>query len=140
MGGVGTLTAVGLKVGLAVLLALGATAAARYLQQTRHAWRPRRSALRVVETAPLAQNRALHLVNIGQRTLLLGSTPGQVALLADVTGEQEVTPPEAPGPRLAFASVLSRLIPSQARPATDAAGGLRAAAEALRNGRTGAAR
>lgn len=140
MGGVGTLAAVGLKVGLAIALALGATAAARYLQQTRQTWRPRRSALRVIETAPLAQNRSLHLVNIGQRTLLLGSTPGQVALLADVTGEQEAAPPETPGPRATFASVLSRFIPDDPPRGGDAAGGLRAAAEALRNGGREAAR
>lgn len=83
------LTGIGVKVGLAVALALGATAAARYLHVARHGWRPGRGALRVVETAALGQNRALHLVRVGKRTLFLSSTPSRIVMLADVTGEQE---------------------------------------------------
>jgi len=83
------LTGIGVKVGLAVALALGATAAARYLHLARHGWRPGRGTLRVVETAALGQNRALHLVRVGKRTLFLSSTPSRIVMLADVTGEQE---------------------------------------------------
>ena len=89
MGSVGMLTGIGVKVGLAVALALGATAAARYFHLARHGWRPGRGALRVVETAALGQNRALHLVRVGKRTLFLSSTPSRIVMLADVTGEQE---------------------------------------------------
>jgi len=95
VGSVGVLTGIGVKVGLAVALALGATAAARYLHLARHGWRPGRGVLRVVETAALGQNRALHLVRVGKRTLFLASTPSRIVMLADVTGEQEEVAREA---------------------------------------------
>ena len=122
MGSVGMLTGIGVKVGLAVALALGATAAARYLHLARHGWRPGRGTLRVVETAALGQNRALHLVRVGKRTLFLSSTPSRIVMLADVTGEQEEVAregaEEAGASRGAarvgrdFASLLGRLLAS----------------------------
>ena len=89
MESVGLVSGIGVKVGLAVALAVGATAAARYFHLARHGWRPGRGALRVLETAVLGQNRAVHLVSVGRRTLFIASTPSQVVMLADVTAEQE---------------------------------------------------
>jgi flagellar biogenesis protein FliO len=157
------LTGIGVKVGLAIALALGATAAARYLHLARYGWRPGRGVLRVVETAALGQNRALHLVRVGKRTLFLASTPSRIAMLADVTGEQEEVAregaEEAGGSRRAarvgldFAGVLRRLLggegvagagtpalsarggPSAERPAGDRAERLLVAASMLRSER-----
>ncbi|UCC69585.1 MAG: flagellar biosynthetic protein FliO [Armatimonadota bacterium] len=90
MESVGLVSGIGVKVGLAVALAVGATAAARYLHLARHGWRPGRGGrLRVLETAVLGQNRAVHLVSVGRRTLFIASTASQVVMLADVTAEQE---------------------------------------------------
>jgi len=145
---VGVLTGIGVKVGLAVVLALGATAAARYLHTLRHGWRPARGHVRVVETAALGQNRALHLVSVGKRTLFLASTPSRVVMLADVTGDENEQPAaEAEHSRRVlprtptdFASMLRRLLSPEigaASPARNAAGHrqaehLSAAALALR--------
>jgi len=143
---VGVLTGIGVKVGLAVLLALGATAAARYLHTLRHGWRPARGRVRVVETAALGQNRALHLVSVGKRTLFLASTPSRVVMLADVTGDEqpaaeaEQSRRVLPHTRRDFASMLRGLLSPEVgatSPARNAAGHrqaehLSAAALALR--------
>jgi flagellar biogenesis protein FliO len=129
MGGtVGALTAVGLKIGLGAALAVGAVLATRYLQQTRIGWRPSARSLRVLETALLGQQRAVHLIAVGGRTLLIASTQGQVVLLADVTGEPSERPAEAP-PIPSFAAVISRLLPSAEPPPGPAAHLHRAAAK-----------
>ena len=141
MESVGVLTEMAAKVGLGVVLALAATAAARHLHLARSGWRPAKGALRVMETAALGQNRAVHLVVVGRRVLLVASTPGQIVMLADVTGEQEATPGEAAAAtrktnsrRESFASVLGRLFTP---PRSEQAGEhqvqrLRAAADVLR--------
>jgi flagellar biogenesis protein FliO len=147
MGGtVGTLTAVGVKIGLGAALAVGAVLATRYLQQARIGWRLPARSLRVLETAVLGQQRALHLIAVGGRTLLIASTQGQVALLADVTGEPSEKPADATPDTLrryfsadapphsrahSFAAVISRLLPSPEPPSGPAAR-LHLAAEKLR--------
>jgi len=102
------------KVVLAVALAVGATVGVRYLRLARDGWKPGRGRLRVVETAALGQNRALHLVSVGGRTLFIASTSSQVVLLADVTGEEGEGPAgeaqSAPGTRRSFASLLRGLV------------------------------
>ncbi len=105
MESVGGLTGIAVKVGLGAVLALVATAAARHLYLARNGWRPSfgwrpgRGALRVAETAALGQNRALHLVAVGKRTLFIASTPSQVVLLADVTDEEQPGEGRLPKPR-----------------------------------------
>jgi flagellar biogenesis protein FliO len=127
---VSILTTVGLKIGLGAALAVGAVMATRYLQHPRIAWRSSARSLRVLETAVLGQQRALHLIAVGSRTLLIASTQGQVALLADVTGEPTQQPAEAP-PAPSFAAVISRLLPS-AEPLSGPAARLHLAAGRLR--------
>ena len=126
----GILTAVGVKIGLGAALAVGAVLATRYLQQARIGWRLPARSLRVLETAVLGPQRALHLIAVGGRTLLIASTQGQVALLADVTGESSEKPAE-PAPAHSFAAVISRLLPS-AEPPSGPAARLHLAAEKLR--------
>ena len=59
----------------------------------------RAGAVRVVETIPLGPNRAVHLVAVGARRLLIGTTAQQVTLLEDVTGQvEEVEAAPAPPP------------------------------------------
>jgi len=143
---VGILTAIGVKIGLGAALAVGAVLATRYLQQARIGWRPSARSLRVVETAVLGQQRAVHLIAVGGRTLLIASTQGQVALLADVTGEPTEKPADVAPATLrryfsadapphsrapSFAAVISRLLPS-AEPPPGPAASLCRAAEKLR--------
>ncbi len=47
--------------------------------------------IRLVETVHLGAHKALHLVRVGDRVLLLGGTKDRMALLTDVTGS---VPPE----------------------------------------------
>jgi len=121
MGTLGALTALGLKVGLAAALALGAAATARYLQQARLrgqgcAFRPGARSLRILETASLGQHRSLHLVDVGDRMVLVGATPAQITLLTIVPGRAQGhageasghTPPEPPGIRLPASLNLRR--------------------------------
>lgn len=135
----GTLAAIGVKIGLAAALAVGAVLVTRYLQQARTGWQPSARSLRVLETAVLGQQRAVHLIAVGGRTLLVASTQGQVTLLADVTGEPPAAPLEtAPAPP-SFAAVISRLLtPPQVVHGHEAR--LRAAAERLKRTALGGAR
>jgi len=140
MDSVGLLTQLGTRAGLAILLAVGAVASLRRLPRFRAPFLRRQPSLRVVETTPLGQSRSLHLIEAGSRSLLIASTPSQVALLADLTGDPapaEVLPdpepsPVAPGPA-GFAAILSGLLLSREADAADGpARRLYAAAEALR--------
>lgn len=45
-------------------------------------------AIRIIESVALEPRRALHLVQIGTRILLLGSTDGSVGMLAEIDSEQ----------------------------------------------------
>jgi len=138
---VGALTGIAAKVGLGIVLALGATAAVRSCYLARHGWRPAKGAVRVVETAALGQHRAIHLIAVGRRTLLIASTPSEVVMLADVSADCEggADGAERPGERTrqkggGFASLLGGLLarPGGAHLQGDSAAELRAAADALR--------
>jgi len=140
--GAGALMGIAAKVGLAIVLAVGATAAVRSLHLARNRWRPRGGLVNVVETAALGQNRALHLVTVGGRTLLIASTPSEVAMLADVSaecegeaGEGEIPREGGAGGRGGFGAVLRELIAPRGRGRArgDAAAELRDAADALRS-------
>ena len=127
----GTLAAIGGKIALAAALAVGAAVAARHLQHSRGGWRSSTRSLRVLETAVLGQQRAVHLIAVGGRTLLIASTQGQVALLADVSGDQHdaVAQPAPAAP--SFAAVISRVL-SLSEPPPGQAAHLHAAAQKLR--------
>ena len=141
MDSVGALTGISVKVGLAAALALAATMAVRYLHLARNGWRSQKGALRVLETAALGQQRAVHLVSVGRRTFLVASTSSHVVMLADVTDDREAASCETlPGgsrvspSQRGFAQVLSKLLagPSRAAPGANHAARLMAAAAALR--------
>ena len=137
MDSVGLLVQMGIKVALGVLLAVAAAALARRFHRLGNGGRARTGSLQVAETTALGQNRALHLIRVGRRAYLIGSTPSAISLLADVTGdrgpfseEPEAEPSCQASPRRAFAAVLSRFIEPTAP--GDRAERLRTAARALR--------
>jgi flagellar biogenesis protein FliO len=69
--------------------------------------------LRVLSTLALAPNRSVHVVRVpGGKTLLLGATPGQVNLIADLgeVSEAELTSPSAG--LSSFFDVLASKLPS----------------------------
>ena len=141
MDSVGLLTQLGTRAGLAILLVVGAIAFLRRLPRFRAPLLGRRPSLRIIETAPLGQSRALHLIEAGSRSLLIGATPSQIALLADLTGDPAPDAAADPEPSAftavpaGFAAVLARLLPSpEAGPADGPTRRLQAAAEALRAG------
>ena len=65
--------------------------------------------IRVVENTPLGANRALHLVEIGQRRLVLASTPSQVNLIAEMSAD-ELPEPTAPEPPAGFKEQLASFL------------------------------
>jgi flagellar biosynthetic protein FliO len=61
----------------------------RFMNGTRGAaWRP--GAVNVLDTTFLAPNRALYLVELGERVLLLGATPTQLSTLSEVADPEQV--------------------------------------------------
>jgi len=129
----GVVTQIGLKVALAVVVAVAATAGVRCLQQqARRGWRATNRAVRVLETVALGQQRAVHLISVGGRTLLIASTPSQVAMLADIGPVETQEAEPGPSPPSSFSALLSHFLHSPEPPRTEAATRLRAAASRLR--------
>lgn len=73
---------------------------------------PRRT-IRVLETAGLGTNRALHVVQIGGRRMLIGSTSGQINLISEMDAS-EIQEVEAEQPA-DFASFLHRFCSTDER-------------------------
>ncbi len=70
------------KLGLVVLCILGVTIVAhRYL---RGAGGGRKRQMKIVETLSLSPRRALHLVQVGDRTLLIGATDQSIGLISPI--------------------------------------------------------
>jgi|GEM_PF-5201514 len=61
-----------------------------------------------MQTAHLGQGKALHLVGIGSRTLLLGATSQQVSLLAELSATDLEDSVEAPGDIIPFDQYLGK--------------------------------
>ncbi|MHC4226031.1 MAG: flagellar biosynthetic protein FliO [Planctomycetota bacterium] len=79
----------GLRVALAVLFVVALGAGAIYVSKKllpRIANLPGKQ-IRVVETVYLGPRKAVHLIEIGDRRLLIGSTNENIRKLADITGE-----------------------------------------------------
>lgn len=58
--------------------------------------------IRIIETMPLGYRRSLHIVEVGSKVLLIGSTEGGVTLLAGLDRDDLKLPekgPESKGPR-----------------------------------------
>jgi flagellar biosynthetic protein FliO len=81
----GTLVDLLIKVGIVGALLAGSLWALKKFTggATRSAGRA--DAIRVLDTLPLAQNRALYVIDVGDRAVVVGATPQQFAFLADVT-------------------------------------------------------
>jgi flagellar biogenesis protein FliO len=81
----------GLKLGVVILLAYLCALAVRKVAQRRGALKiGGGGVLRVVESAALAPNRGLHIVSVGSRAFLVGSTPEQFSVLGEVSDVAEV--------------------------------------------------
>jgi flagellar biosynthetic protein FliO len=79
----------GLRVALAVLFVVALGAGAIYVSKKllpRIANLPGKQ-IRVVETVYLGPRKAVHVIEIGDRRLLIGSTNENIRKLADITGE-----------------------------------------------------
>ena len=95
--------------------------------------RPRSSQkMEIVDTLKLGTNSSIHLVNIRGKTLLLGSTAGQINVLTELEADE---PAEDPQADKRFAEYLDKYYNDgkYAGPATRMAGLLRDAAEHLRS-------
>jgi len=89
-----------LKLALVVILAYVSMLALKKFTQRRTAASGKGAALRAVDTIGLAPNRQLHIVTLGERAFLLGSTPESVSLISDISEAQSVpgatkSPPHA---------------------------------------------
>lgn len=74
-----------LKLFLVIGLVYLALAGLRWLQKGRIQATAMSTTIRVLETTGLAPGRALHLVVVGEKTLLIGATDHQLSLLAELT-------------------------------------------------------
>jgi len=83
--------------------------------------------IKVVESAALGSNRSLHLVAVGSRRLLVGSTQAQVNLIAEVD-PNEFPEPAVAEPGATFGDHLSRFLGTR----TDASGAETNVSDALR--------
>ena len=91
----------GITLKLAAVVALIFVAALIWRRLQRMTPRPSAASdgrLQVLETTALGANRHLSLVAAGGRRLLIGATPNQISLLADVTPEPESARIEDPRP------------------------------------------
>jgi len=86
-----------LDVGAKLLLTAGLAYASVYLLRryvVRVGGSRRAARISVVETVPLGQHRALHLVRVGGKSILLGATSSQISLLAEVADPDGNAPTE----------------------------------------------
>lgn len=91
--GYGVLDWLNLAIRLALVVAViwGAIGALRWYMQRLHGSGPgSRGVVHVLETRPLGPNRALYLVHIGGRVVLLGATPERISRLSEVDDADEV--------------------------------------------------
>ncbi len=95
------------KLGVIVLLIFGAALVLRRWQAG--GWKASPRQMKVVETVHLSPRRALHLVRIGDRELLIGATDQALTLLSEVEPAQSVQPePTRAIPVSTFADVFSQ--------------------------------
>jgi flagellar biosynthetic protein FliO len=68
-----------------------------------------RGRLKVLETAALGPNRSVHLVRVGNKVLVLGSTPDQITAIGEVD-EPETAPQSLASTQQAFAGRLAEAV------------------------------
>ncbi len=99
---------------LQTLLALGAVCVLAWVVLRWAARRgvgvgPSRGRIRVIERIPLDPRRALYLVKVGDRILLVGAGEGGAPALLTEVDPSELPPAKAPSRGKGFADVLRRL-------------------------------
>lgn len=81
----GTLVDLLIKVGIVGALLAGSLWALKRFTGGSSRGAGRADAIHVLDTVPLAQNRALYVIDVGDRAVVVGATPQQFSFLADVT-------------------------------------------------------
>lgn len=77
------------------------------------------SAIKVLATTSLGTGRAVHVINIGSKAYLVGSTDSSVSLIAEITEKELVDDlvlkagAEKPAPKGDFGAILSSLLPKK---------------------------
>jgi len=91
-----------------------------------------RGSMRILETLPLAQGRALHLIEIGEKVVIVGATPQSVTLVAVIDDAAEVEAIRKQSYKASpFARRLEEGEETYAAPPGEAAVSLRSAADSL---------
>ncbi len=83
-----------LRLALVLLLAYGTIYALKRFTGMKNGLGQHKQCIRVLETATLAANRSLHLVQVGAKNFLIASTPSQVNLVAELRPE-DIPEPDA---------------------------------------------
>ena len=71
--------------------------------------RGRNSNFKPIETHQIAQNRYLHLVQIGTRYFVVSVTKENISFIAELKEEEIAVKPEQPGKQRSFKEILSEL-------------------------------
>ena len=99
-----------LKLGLVLLFVYLSVWALKKVSQRRGRLLPGRGPLQVLETTSLAPNRGLHLIAVGRRVFLIGSTPESITILGDVSEETDLCrQPDAQTDKPSFGSQLQSM-------------------------------
>ncbi|HMQ51756.1 MAG TPA: flagellar biosynthetic protein FliO [Anaerolineae bacterium] len=109
-----TATTLVLKLGLVLGLVYVSMAGLRWLKQHKVGGLGGGHTVRVLETTGLGPNQALHLVVVGDKTLLIGATPQQLSLISELTDISVPLPAESLNQTAEFETLLSRQQDSQA--------------------------
>jgi len=92
----------------------------RWLQRNKSKTFAGGATINVLETAGLAPGRSLHLVVVGEKTLLLGATDHQISVLAELSDAAVPVPDEDPAPqpaaKISFDQTLARQVRAQQPP------------------------
>jgi len=107
----GMLLGLVLKLALVLALAYMGTLALRRVTAGRVISSGSESPLRVVKTVTLGPNRWLHIISLGEQAYLIGSTPQQTSLLAEIKDDKVIAELSQPrGRESSFAGCLSRML------------------------------
>lgn len=101
-----------LKLGIVLGLVFVAMHGLRWLQRHRHQNVSGGATINVLETTGLTPGRSLHLVVVGEKTLLLGATDHQISVLAELAEASIPVPDE----EASFEETLSRQTHSDPEP------------------------
>jgi flagellar biogenesis protein FliO len=103
-----TATGLILKLGLVLGLVYVSMAGLRWLKQNKVNGLGSSHTIRVLETTGLGPNQALHLVVVGEKTLLIGATPQHLALISELADISVPLPAETLPQATEFEAVLGQ--------------------------------